>query len=83
MDTSMDVVKASQSAAMAQTKQAIIARALIGAAFPAPSRVFAGIGLQRGILVGSLVNNGRGQGVQIAWPLRHAPSSHWVLKLTH
>src|SRR5271156_607760 len=34
MDTSMDVVKASPSAAMAQTRHAIIARALIGTAFP-------------------------------------------------
>jgi hypothetical protein len=34
MDTSMSVMKASPSAAMAQTTHAIIGRALIGAAFP-------------------------------------------------
>ena len=43
-----------------------------GAALPAPSRVFAVVRLRRGSLVGSLVDNGRGQGVQIAWPLRRA-----------
>ena len=44
MATSMSVVKASPTAAMAQATQATIARALIGAAFPS-ALLHGGVGL--------------------------------------
>ena len=70
----MDVVKASPSAALAQTKQAIIARALIGAAFAVAAQTAAIIHWVLNLTTGSA-----DEGRQSGCPVRPRHVAHRAL----